>query len=164
MLRTAMSRSGRSNDSSKVWSSREGKIFPLIIYWNALETALPWFRLLFRLVIRLRVSRKCWPTNTELPQTLNRAWIVFPSWVLSRLYKVALSYTTKVGRSKLFYSILILFLVPPNGLVIYCGTIVTDEGKEKKVNIDFEPFKAVNTSLYLCDNKFHTEALQCKYR
>uniref|UniRef100_A0A914UII9 Eukaryotic peptide chain release factor subunit 1 n=1 Tax=Plectus sambesii TaxID=2011161 RepID=A0A914UII9_9BILA len=50
--------------------------------------------------------------------------------------------------------------VPPNGLVIYCGTIVTDEGKEKKVNIDFEPFKPINTSLYLCDNKFHTEALQ----
>ncbi|KAJ3316412.1 Polypeptide release factor (eRF1) in translation termination [Blyttiomyces sp. JEL0837] len=50
--------------------------------------------------------------------------------------------------------------VPPNGLVIYCGTIVTAEGKEKQVTIDFEPFKAVNTSLYLCDNKFHTEALQ----
>lgn len=50
--------------------------------------------------------------------------------------------------------------VPPNGLVIYCGTIVTDDNKEKKVNIDFEPFKAINTSLYLCDNKFHTEALQ----
>lgn len=49
--------------------------------------------------------------------------------------------------------------VPTNGLVIYCGTIVTDEGKEKKVNIDFEPFKPINTSLYLCDNKFHTEAL-----
>jgi len=49
--------------------------------------------------------------------------------------------------------------VPPNGLVVYCGTIVTDEGKEKKVNIDFEPFKPINTSLYLCDNKFHTEAL-----
>lgn len=47
--------------------------------------------------------------------------------------------------------------VPPNGLVIYCGTIVTDEGKEKKVNIDFEPFRPINTSLYLCDNKFHTE-------
>ena len=52
-----------------------------------------------------------------------------------------------------------LILVPPNGLVIYCGTIVTEEGKEKKVNIDFEPFKPINTSLYLCDNKFHTEAL-----
>ena len=50
--------------------------------------------------------------------------------------------------------------VPPNGLVIYCGTILTDDNKEKKVNIDFEPFKPINTSLYLCDNKFHTEALQ----
>ncbi|KAL9982552.1 hypothetical protein ACROYT_G004611 [Oculina patagonica] len=49
--------------------------------------------------------------------------------------------------------------VPGNGLVVYCGTIVTDDGKEKKVNIDFEPFKPINTSLYLCDNKFHTEAL-----
>ena len=37
---------------------------------------------------------------------------------------------------------------------------MTDEGKEKRVNIDFEPFKPINTSLYLCDNKFHTEALQ----
>ena len=49
--------------------------------------------------------------------------------------------------------------VPPNGLVLYCGEVVTSEGKEKKLNIDFEPFKPINTSLYLCDNKFHTEAL-----
>lgn len=49
--------------------------------------------------------------------------------------------------------------VPDMGLVMYCGTVISDEGKEKKVNIDFEPFKAINTSLYLCDNKFHTEAL-----
>ena len=49
--------------------------------------------------------------------------------------------------------------VPPNGLVVYTGTILTEEGKERKVNIDFEPFKPINTSLYLCDNKFHTEAL-----
>ncbi|KAK3186516.1 translation termination factor eRF1 [Lecanicillium sp. MT-2017a] len=49
--------------------------------------------------------------------------------------------------------------VPPNGLVVYCGEILTQEGKERKVNIDFEPFKPINTSLYLCDNKFHTEAL-----
>lgn len=49
--------------------------------------------------------------------------------------------------------------IPDNGLVVYCGTIMTDDGKEKKVNIDFEPFKPINTSLYLCDNKFHTEAL-----
>ncbi|RDX82136.1 Eukaryotic peptide chain release factor subunit 1-3, partial [Mucuna pruriens] len=49
--------------------------------------------------------------------------------------------------------------VPPNGLVLYTGTIVTEDGKEKKVTIDFEPFKPINASLYLCDNKFHTEAL-----
>ena len=49
--------------------------------------------------------------------------------------------------------------VPPNGLIIYTGTVITDDGKEKKMNIDFEPFKPINTSLYLCDNKFHTEAL-----
>ena len=49
--------------------------------------------------------------------------------------------------------------MPPNGLVVYTGTVATDDGKEKKLNIDFEPFKPINTSLYLCDNKFHTEAL-----
>jgi len=49
--------------------------------------------------------------------------------------------------------------VPPNGLVVYCGTVLTDDNKEKKVTIDFEPFKPINTSLYLCDNRFHTEAL-----
>lgn len=54
---------------------------------------------------------------------------------------------------------LLIMQVPPNGLVVYTGTIMTDDGKEKRVNIDFEPFKPINTSLYLCDNKFHTEAL-----
>lgn len=49
--------------------------------------------------------------------------------------------------------------VPPNGLVLFTGTVLTEDGKEKRLNIDFEPFKPINTSLYLCDNKFHTEAL-----
>eukprot|EP00466_Bigelowiella_natans_P002925 jgi/Bigna1/47246/estExt_Genewise1.C_110174 len=49
--------------------------------------------------------------------------------------------------------------VPDNGLVLYCGTILTQENKEKKVSFALEPFKPINTSLYLCDNKFHTEAL-----
>jgi len=62
--------------------------------------------------------------------------------------------TSTQQRLKLFNS------VPPNGLVVYCGTVLTDDNKEKKVTIDFEPFKPINTSLYLCDNKFHTEALQ----
>lgn len=47
--------------------------------------------------------------------------------------------------------------IPENGLVVYCGTVVTEDGKEKKLSISFEPFKPINTSLYLCDNKFHTE-------
>ncbi|KAH7856640.1 hypothetical protein Vadar_003850 [Vaccinium darrowii] len=38
--------------------------------------------------------------------------------------------------------------VPPNGLVLYTGTIVTDDGKEKKVTIDVEPFRPINVSLY----------------
>lgn len=50
-------------------------------------------------------------------------------------------------------------LLGNTGLVIYCGTVITEDGKERKVNIDFEPFKPINTSLYLCDNKFHTEDL-----
>jgi len=37
--------------------------------------------------------------------------------------------------------------VPPNGLVVYCGEIITSEGKERKINIDFEPFKPINTSV-----------------
>lgn len=48
---------------------------------------------------------------------------------------------------------------PPNGLIIYCGEITTEDGKEKKVTIDIEPFKPIHTSMYLCDSKFHTEDL-----
>ncbi|KAH0473979.1 MAG: uncharacterized protein KVP18_001662 [Porospora cf. gigantea A] len=49
---------------------------------------------------------------------------------------------------------------PTNGLVVYCGTVLNDEGKERKIAIDFEPFKPINTSLYLCDNKFHVDCLK----
>lgn len=49
---------------------------------------------------------------------------------------------------------------PPNGLIIYCGEILTEEGKEKKVCFDIEPFKPINTTLYMCDNRFHTECMQ----
>ena len=50
--------------------------------------------------------------------------------------------------------------VPQNGLIIYCGNITNEDGKEKKVNIDFEPFKPIQRSLYICDNRFHTESLK----
>lgn len=50
--------------------------------------------------------------------------------------------------------------LPVNGLILYCGTILTQEGKEKRVTIDIEPFKPINTSLYMCDNKFHVDVLK----
>ncbi|OMO60424.1 Peptide chain release factor eRF1/aRF1 [Corchorus capsularis] len=52
--------------------------------------------------------------------------------------------------------------VPPNGLVIYAGTAMTEEaGKGKKKFVyDLMPFKPVTSYLYKCDNKFHTDALK----
>jgi peptide chain release factor subunit 1 len=49
--------------------------------------------------------------------------------------------------------------IPPNGLVVFCGTASTADGKERMISIDFEPFKPVNTSLYWCGDRFRTEAL-----
>merc|ERR1719482_1254197 len=48
---------------------------------------------------------------------------------------------------------------PPNGLIVFCGEVLTEDGKEKKLTVDFEPFKPINTSMYMCDNRFHTETL-----
>ena len=61
--------------------------------------------------------------------------------------------TSTQNRLKLYHQ------VPPNGLVIYCGEVYTEKG-EKMICIDLEPPKPINTSTYLCDNRFHTEALQ----
>ncbi|KAI8836846.1 eukaryotic peptide chain release factor subunit [Chytridium lagenaria] len=49
--------------------------------------------------------------------------------------------------------------VPPNGLVLFCGTITTPENKPRLINISFEPPKPLPHSLYHCDSKFHTETL-----
>jgi peptide chain release factor subunit 1 len=49
---------------------------------------------------------------------------------------------------------------PDNGLVIYCGTVIGEDGNsEKKYTVDFEPFRPLNTFKYICDNKFCTEPL-----
>jgi peptide chain release factor subunit 1 len=45
---------------------------------------------------------------------------------------------------------------PNNGLILFCGTGLEADGKtEKKLLIDFEPFKPITSSLYCCDNRFH---------
>jgi peptide chain release factor subunit 1 len=41
--------------------------------------------------------------------------------------------------------------VPANGLVVFCGVIEMGDGKtEKKIMIDIEPFKQINTFAYRC--------------
>ncbi len=87
--------------------------------------------------------------------------------MLSDEYGTASNIKSRVNRSSVLSAItstqqrLKLYTkCPKNGLVLYCGTVITEDGKERKVNIDFEPFRPINTSLYLCDNKFHTEDLQ----
>lgn len=50
--------------------------------------------------------------------------------------------------------------IPNNGLLIYSGEVFAEDGKtEKKLVVDFEPMKAINTSLYKCSNAFDTKAL-----
>lgn len=45
--------------------------------------------------------------------------------------------------------------VPANGLILYCGVIEMGDGKnEKKIMIDIEPFKQINTFVYRCQNTF----------
>lgn len=48
----------------------------------------------------------------------------------------------------------------PNGLVLYYGNIVTDDGKEKHVLIEFEPFKPITRFRFHHQRKFNTEGLQ----
>jgi len=45
---------------------------------------------------------------------------------------------------------------PPNGLVLFCGNDLIDEnGKtDKKLMIDFEPYKPININMYSCENRF----------
>ena len=61
--------------------------------------------------------------------------------------------TSTKEKLKLFHQ------VPQNGLALYCGNVVLENGKQKKVHFDIEPFRPLHRSLYRCDHKFHVEAL-----
>lgn len=51
--------------------------------------------------------------------------------------------------------------MPANGLVLFCGVIELGDGKtEKKIMIDIEPFKQINTFSYRCQNSFYVEPLR----
>lgn len=59
------------------------------------------------------------------------------------------------GKLKLYKSI------PPQGLVLFCGVIEVGDGKtEKKITIDLEPFKPINTFAYRCQTTFYTQPLR----
>mmetsp|Transcript_16597 Transcript_16597/g.41999 ORF Transcript_16597/g.41999 Transcript_16597/m.41999 type:complete len:422 (-) Transcript_16597:679-1944(-) len=86
--------------------------------------------------------------------------------MLSEEYSTASNIKSRVNRLSVLSAITstqqrlkLYSKIPENGLVLYCGTVLDINNKEKKVTYDIEPFKPINTSLYLCDNKFHTDAL-----
>lgn len=49
---------------------------------------------------------------------------------------------------------------PENGLALFCGMIIDDEGKEKMVSQAVEPLKPLTRGLYMCDSRFHTSLLE----
>jgi peptide chain release factor subunit 1 len=50
--------------------------------------------------------------------------------------------------------------IPVNGLILFCGVIEIGDGKsEKKIAIDIEPYKQINTFAYRCQTTFYTEPL-----
>lgn len=49
---------------------------------------------------------------------------------------------------------------PKNGLAIFSGEVIDENNKGKRLCIDFEPFKPINTTMYMCDNRFHIEPLE----
>ncbi len=50
---------------------------------------------------------------------------------------------------------------PPNGLIVFCGQILMEDGKtEKKMTLDIEPFRPAQAFMYKCENRFHSSCLQ----
>jgi peptide chain release factor subunit 1 len=44
--------------------------------------------------------------------------------------------------------------VPVNGLVIFCGETLTEDGRTRKITEAIEPPKPINFSYYRCGNRF----------
>jgi len=49
---------------------------------------------------------------------------------------------------------------PSNGLILYSGVVLTEDGKDKKVTFDLEPFRPINNKMYLSGNHFFTNDLK----
>lgn len=91
--------------------------------------------------------------NKQVTEELGKA-----SNIKSRIVRQAVqsALTSVKERLKLYNNKL-----PPNGLIIYCGEVFNEqEISEKKYVVDIQPFKPINTSFYICDNKFQTAPLR----
>jgi peptide chain release factor subunit 1 len=51
-------------------------------------------------------------------------------------------------------------VTPPNGLILFCGTILMEDNKtEKRMTLDIEPFRPALAFMYKCENRFHSGCL-----
>jgi hypothetical protein len=50
--------------------------------------------------------------------------------------------------------------LPPNGLIVYCGEVVGNAGREELIRVQFEPWKKVGEFEYHVDERFHTGAMK----
>lgn len=49
--------------------------------------------------------------------------------------------------------------MPKNGLCVFCGEAYED-GKLRKIAIDFSPCKPISNYLYSCDGRFHVDEVR----
>jgi peptide chain release factor subunit 1 len=47
--------------------------------------------------------------------------------------------------------------VPPNGIAIFCGEALTEDGRTRKITEAIEPPKPINFSFYRCGNRFEVK-------
>ncbi len=99
------------------------------------------------------------PPRTQIAQVNSLLTVEFgtASNIKSRLTRQAvLSAITSTQQKLKLYPRL-----PPNGLIIYCGHVIDPvSGGDKKVTIDFEPFKPLDAFNYVCNNFFETDCLR----
>ena len=100
----------------------------------------------------LRPSESISKVNQKLTEELGTA-----SNIKSRTNRQSVEAAIKSAQQKLkFYH----HTAPANGLAIFSGEVTVAGGKTKRMVMDLVPFKPLQTSLYMCDNRFHTDALE----
>jgi peptide chain release factor subunit 1 len=58
------------------------------------------------------------------------------------------------------YQLSRLRAVPASGLCVFCGLVWDDTQGERKIYLEMEPLAPLGPAEYICDNRFHTEALR----